>query len=361
MKKNISEQNRFLKGLLQWNKVNPRPMPWHGEKNPYKIWISEIILQQTRVAQGTPYYLKFIKKFPTIKALAKAKEDQVLKQWEGLGYYSRARNLHKAAKLVVNDLNGKFPDNYKSLLDLPGIGPYTAAAISSFAYEEKKGVLDGNVIRVLSRFYGIKEAVDNAKAKNKLQNLTDEIVQNASPSEYNQAIMNFGALQCVPISPDCSSCNLKKNCVALKENKVSEIPLKSKKVKIKERYFHFLMIFNDNDILIQKRTDKDIWKGLYQFPLLESEKNKELSTKEIHHFLTPLSNMFIQFEPSKVIKHQLTHRLIKARFYKIYVNKFQDIKKKDFNLINRESISNFAFPRLIDVYLDKKPIPLFKS
>ena len=336
-------------------------MPWHQEKDPYKIWLSEIILQQTRVAQGISYYNKFVSNFKDVHELAKAKEDKVMKLWEGLGYYSRARNLHKTAKIISEEYQGQFPNRYEGLLKLPGIGPYTAAAIASFAFGERKAVVDGNVLRVLSRVYGIDQPIDDTVGKKQFAKLAQELIQDVNPADYNQAIMNFGALHCKPKLALCSSCTLNQICSAYQENKVGLLPVKSKKTKVSNRYFHFFYVFNNESCLIIKRNETDIWKGLYQFPLLEKDTDLKLSFQEINQFVQNFSEQFIVFKVSKPVKHKLTHRNIHARFYRVFVHKFNDQKNETYKLIPNQTLGNFAFPRLIDLYLDKKPIPLFKS
>ena len=254
----------FSDSLLEWYEFNKRDLPWRETFDVYKIWISEIILQQTKVIQGIPYYLKFINHFPTIHKLSLAKEDEVLKVWEGLGYYSRARNMHYTAKYLVDNFDGNFPRDYKELLALKGIGPYTAAAISSIAFKLPYAVVDGNVIRVLSRFHGISIPYDTHKGKRIFQQLAQELLNLEKPDVYNQAIMDFGATQCKPKLADCNFCALNDSCFAFKNNIVDSLPVRSKKKKIKNRYIHFLIIQNENDVYIKKR-EKGIWKGLYEF------------------------------------------------------------------------------------------------
>ena len=258
--------------LSQWYAINKRDLPWRSTVNPYYIWLSEIILQQTRVNQGLPYYLKFIDAFPAVADLANADEDLVLKLWQGLGYYSRARNLQFSAKLILSEFGGNFPDNHADILKLKGVGSYTAAAISSFSFGLPFAVLDGNVIRVLSRVFGIQTPFDTTAGKKQFQKLAQELLDKKNPAEYNQAIMEFGALQCVPKSPKCNDCPIVNDCIAFNTNTVSLLPVKSKKLKVKNRFLHFLVVNKNNEVLIGKRNS-GIWQGLYEFPFLEFDEN----------------------------------------------------------------------------------------
>jgi A/G-specific adenine glycosylase len=262
----------FSNSLINWYLNNKRDLPWRNTDNPYNIWLSEIMLQQTRVAQGLPYYLDFISTFPTVFDLAKAPEEKVLKHWQGLGYYSRARNLHYTAKYVANELKGEFPNNYKDLLKLKGIGEYTAAAIASFSHNEAVPVVDGNVFRVLSRYFDIETDISLATAKKEFSELALELMPKNDPATFNQAIMEFGALQCVPKSPDCKNCIFNSSCAALQKKKVQYLPVKLKKVKISYRFFNYIVFEDDKlNTLIQKRDQKGIWQNLYEFPLIETE------------------------------------------------------------------------------------------
>src|SRR5690554_5706333 len=267
----------FSQKLISWYSEHKRELPWRNTKDPYKIWLSEVILQQTRVAQGLPYYENFINTFPTVFDLAKADEQQVLKIWQGLGYYSRARNLHHTAQYISENLNGIFPDNYKDLLKLKGVGSYTAAAIASFSNDEAVAVLDGNVYRVLSRYFGIETDISSSKAKKEFQELANEVLDQKQPSLFNQAIMEFGALQCVPKNPNCEVCVLNDSCFALKEKKVDKLPVKLKKTKVTQRFLNYLVFLDENkNSIINKRTQNGIWKNLYEFPLLEVTEKTDL-------------------------------------------------------------------------------------
>lgn len=351
----------FSGRLREWHLKHPRDLPWKTDKNPYKIWLSEIILQQTRVAQGTPYYLKFVKAYPSISHLAKAKEDEVLKLWQGLGYYSRAKNLMKTAKVIVDKYDGQFPKHYKDILALPGIGPYTAAAISSFAYDQPYSVVDGNVIRVISRIFGVTEASDSKEGLNKISKITQAAMLHDEPADYNQAIMDFGATHCMPKQPLCDQCKMQSICYAYEHELQSQIPFKQKKLKKTKRFFHYLYIFDDDQLLIQKRTAKDIWSGLYQLPIIETDNNKEITFSSINQLMQQINPVYIPFKASQIYKQTLTHRYIEARFYKCYTKSLNHVDDQRFLLINKEDIGNFAFPRIVDLYLSQKSIPLFKS
>ena len=278
LKLSKSTVRNFSKDLISWYSINKRELPWRKTKDPYKIWLSEIILQQTKVTQGLPYYLSFENKYPSVSKLAKASEQEVLKLWEGLGYYSRARNLHKAAKIVMDKFDGIFPSNYKDLIKLPGIGDYTASAISSFSVNEINPVVDGNVYRFLSRYIGIKTPINTNKSLKEFRNIGELLISKKNPSDFNQAIMEFGALVCKPSSPNCGICMYQKNCFAYFNKEISNLPVKNSKKKVRDRFFNFLIIKSDNNqTVVEKRKEKDIWQNLYQFPLIETVKevNKE--------------------------------------------------------------------------------------
>ncbi len=311
----------FSNVLINWYLQNMRNLPWRETTNPYHIWLSEIILQQTRVAQGLPYYYAFLKKFPDVNALANADEEDVLKLWQGLGYYSRARNLHFTAKTIVNDMYGEFPSNYKELLKLKGVGEYTAAAIASFSYNEPVAVLDGNVFRVLSRYFGINLDISQSKSKIEFQKLAQSLLPDNNASEFNQAIMEFGALQCVPKNPNCSSCVFNSSCYALQKNEIDKLPYKSKKIKVTKRFLNYLILEDSNkNIIVEKRVENGIWKNLFQFPLIEEieEKNSDESMMIIKNFnfkdKRPV-DIFVYNED--YIRHKLSHQDLHIRFYKL--------------------------------------------
>ena len=348
----MKAKTEFSKLLLKNYNPNDRPMPWKGIKNPYLIWLSEIILQQTRVEQGWDYYLKFKSRFPKIGDLADASEDEVLKLWEGLGYYSRARNLLKAAQYVQEELNGIFPDNYKDLLKMKGVGPYTAAAIASFAFNEKKAVLDGNVFRVLSRVFGIKTPIDSAKGKKEFEKLANEVISKNQPGLYNQAIMDLGAVTCTPQNPNCVKCALKSICHAFDKNTVEEFPVKEKKIKKKNRFFHYILLKNQSgNTLIRRRDAGDIWEGLYEFPCIELSESKGVKELQLDKTL----QKWVKNNSAKDIKllsqrtHILTHQKINAQLFELKIEKLPTIEK--YQEVSINNLNNFAFPRLINLLL----------
>ena len=341
----------FHNSLISWYLQNKRDLPWRATTNPYHIWLSEIMLQQTRVAQGTPYFLSFTTAFPTVFDLAKAHEEQVLKLWQGLGYYSRARNLHKTAQHIAFNLNGIFPDNYKDLLSLKGVGEYTAAAIASFSYNEVVPVVDGNVFRVLSRYFDIESDIALATTKKEFTALAAELIPKDNPVLFNQAIMEFGALQCVPKNPDCSVCVFNDSCVALQKKKVDQLPVKSKKLKVRNRYFNYLVIQDEaNQTLIQKRTHKGIWHNLYEFPLIETEKEEGFD-----YILNAINQDFFKNNPvtsilepnEKSIIHKLSHQHLHIKFWEIKV------KGKVDKGISQEELKTFPFPIVIHNFIEK--------
>lgn len=310
--------NRFAEKLITWYEVNQRNLPWRETKDPYKIWISEIILQQTRVAQGYDYYCRFIQRFPDVFSLAEADEDEVMKYWQGLGYYSRARNLHAAARSIAG--MGKFPETYEEVRKLKGVGDYTTAAICSFAYDLPCAVVDGNVYRVLSRWMGIDEPIDSTKGKKLFAGLADELLDKKRPALYNQAIMDFGAIQCVPSSPSCLFCPLNDSCVALQTGKVDALPCKQHKTKVIPRYFHYIYVCAGEYTYLRKRPAGDIWQNLYEFPLIETseamEEEKLFASDDFSALLqgNPIKNVRLI---EKNVKHVLSHRVIHANCYEV--------------------------------------------
>lgn len=336
----------FSKALISWYLQNQRDLPWRKTVNPYNIWLSEIMLQQTRVAQGLPYYLSFIEAFPTVHDLANAEEEKVLKLWQGLGYYSRARNLHATAKFVSKELKGNFPNSYKELLKLKGIGEYTAAAIASISFNENVAVVDGNVFRVLARYFGVEQDISDSKSKKTFQELANSLVPKNNAANFNQAIMEFGAIQCTPKSPDCNNCIFNKSCFALQNKKVDQLPIKTKKTKIKDRFLNYVIIKDsDAKFLIEKRTENGIWKNLFQFPLIETEKplneakittliKKEFAVQNVLHFNT---------EP---IIHKLSHQHLYIRFFEITQN------TKNPKAISLEEMMKKPFPIVIHNFIE---------
>lgn len=338
----------FYKTLINWYLKNNRELPWRKTRNPYEIWLSEIMLQQTRVVQGLPYFLKFTDAFPTVFDLAAADESEVLKLWQGLGYYSRARNLHFTAKYVANELNGVFPDSYKELLKLKGVGDYTASAIASICFDEPAAVVDGNVYRVLSRFFGIDKPINTAEGIKEFKILAQSIIQKEEPGRYNQAIMDFGALHCKPQSPLCDECPLASNCVAFEKNIVSELPVKLKKIKVKKRFFNYLVIVTDKEeTIFTERTGKGIWQGLYQFPLIETNSSinvDELVSNEDFISLIPNNAEISLFNPTEVI-HKLSHQHLYTKFWIVKINKMQG------DFIPWEKIDDYPTSVLISNFL----------
>jgi len=343
---------KFSNLLIKWYLQNKRDLPWRSTTNPYHIWLSEIMLQQTRVAQGTPYFLSFTAAFPTVFDLAAASEEQVLKLWQGLGYYSRARNLHKTAQYVSEELSGVFPATYNELLKLKGVGEYTAAAIASFSYDEVVPVVDGNVFRVLSRYFDVETDIALASAKKEFAALAFELMPKDNPATFNQAIMEFGALQCVPKSPNCGLCVFNDSCAALQKNKVDQLPVKSKKVKVRNRYFNYLVVADENEnTVIQKRTAKGIWHNLYEFPLIETEKEEEFDhvAEQIQKdFYTDDEVVSIMACNEKSIVHKLSHQHLHIKFWKV------NVKGVIENGINNETLKSFPFPIVIHNFIEKE-------
>ncbi len=346
----------FTALLMQWhNNANKRELPWKGEKDPYKIWISEIILQQTRSKQGRSYYEKFINKYPTIQRLAKANDEEVYKVWEGLGYYNRCKNLLISARFICAEHKGTFPSEYKKLLELKGVGPYTAAAISSFAYNLPYAVVDGNVYRVLSRVYGIDLPIDSIYGKQKFQMLANKVLDKNNPAAFNQAIMDFGATICKPALPLCSQCYLQKFCVAYNKALVNKLPVKEKSIVKKLRWFTYFLFEADNYVLVKQRSGKDIWENLYEFYLMETE-SKPLWNKE--KINTLLYNQFKLKKTSEeyispFFSQQLTHQNIQGQFIKIKVLEIPAILQNN-QWINIKNLNKLAFPKLINQYLQSK-------
>lgn len=340
----------FSNKLLGWYKVNKRELPWRNTTNAYYIWLSEIILQQTRVDQGMPYYLAFVKEFPRVEDLALATEDKVLKMWQGLGYYSRARNLHYTAKEIVKNYSGVFPADYNKILKLKGIGTYTAAAISSFAFDLPYAVVDGNVIRVLSRIFGVETPYDTSKGKKQFQELAQELLLKEDVANYNQAIMEFGAVQCKPKSPNCEVCPMMDFCDAFNTNRVAELPVKSKKIKVKHRYLHYLIIDNGINVCISKRKS-GIWTGLYEFPFLEFD--KAVSEKDVlqsENWINIFENYSVSIESvSSQYIHVLSHQKIHAQFWRLKVGEFSS---KEYESVPYLELPNYPVSRLTEKYLE---------
>ncbi len=344
--------NSFTDPIYLWYSGNQRNLPWRNVSDPYLIWISETILQQTRIAQGLPYYLRFTGRFPDVETLAAAPEDELLKLWEGLGYYSRARNLHFAAKSILKNHEGKFPDSHDSIRRLKGVGDYTAAAVASIAYGLPYAAVDGNVLRVLSRYFGIDLPIDSAIGRKAFRDLANEILLIRDPGMHNQAIMEFGALVCTPRNPDCKNCPLHGSCIAFSTNRTAKLPVKSKRIRKTTRYFIFVLLESTSHILLEKRISSDIWKNLWQLPAMETEQQAGdadiLERHEISQVLRQTGSRLVKLSP--VYIHELTHRKICARFVHIQC---VDITcfGGNFMQVNKEEMYKFAFPVLIKKYL----------
>jgi A/G-specific adenine glycosylase len=346
----------FQQEIYKWYNTNKRDLPWRKTNDPYKIWISEIILQQTKVSQGINYYNRFIDKYPNIFALANSSEDNILKLWQGLGYYTRARNLHFTSKYIVNYYNGIFPRDFKTIIKLKGVGNYTAAAIASIAFNLPHAAVDGNIYRVISRFYGITTPIDSQKGKTEIQKLADNLILNTDPGFHNQAFMEFGALQCLPKSPACNLCPLQNKCFAASYNLTSQIPVKEKKVKQSTRYFYYFIFESKDSVILVKRTENDIWKNLHQFPLHESEteySDTELINLKVTFNISKKNNLK---SISETYKHVLTHQTIYARFIHFEVDEYS-LNDSKFIRVNKKDIYKFAVPRLLEKYLKKMKVP----
>lgn len=359
-----AEHAHFSRTLLQWYGRHKRSLPWRDTTNPYFIWLSEIILQQTRVAQGLPYYERFVAAYPTVHDLAAAPQDEVLRLWQGLGYYSRARNMHHTAQLIVEKYEGKFPDTYEELIKLKGVGSYTAAAIAAFAFKEQVAVLDGNVFRVLSRVFGISDDIAAPASRKVFQKLADELVPADEPDTFNQAIMEFGAIQCTPVMPDCLFCPLQQQCFAFNHGMVQELPVKTKAKAARPRFFHYIVFELEGSFYLRKRLEGDIWQGLYDFYLYESD-TKDLPTErllqELQEAGVPVQNAQLQ-PPAKDYKHILSHQKITARFYRIKLTaplKEEVLQETRLALYNTEKIEALPKPVLISSYLKDAKILVY--
>jgi A/G-specific adenine glycosylase len=344
----------FRKILLLWYNSHKRDLPWRKNLNPYNVWISEIVLQQTRINQGIHYYNRFIDKYPDNLSLASANEEEVLKMWQGLGYYTRARNLHFASKQILNEFNGTFPNNFSELKKLKGVGEYTAAAIASIVFNEPVAAIDGNVYRVLARLFAIDLPANSASGKNYFKKMANDLIDPNLPGDFNQAMMEFGALQCVPANPDCSICPFRNECAAFRIDSVSKFPIKKRTPKIKDRFFHYFIIEQGQSVLFKQRTGEDIWKNMYDFPLLET--NNPLTPEELmhteswKHFFNNKKVTIIK--QSEEISHLLSHQRIHARFYHLLPDSFENMQSHYF-LIDKKDISSLPVPKIIESYLLK--------
>jgi A/G-specific adenine glycosylase len=341
--------------LINWYREHKRELPWRDTNDPYLIWISEVILQQTRVAQGMEYFLRFTARFPDVRSLAGAEEDEVLKYWQGLGYYTRARNLLAAARSVMEDFAGRFPSDYRDIRSLRGIGEYTAAAIVSFAWNQPYPVVDGNVFRVLSRLFAVGTPVDTAQGKKEIGALAASLMNPSRAGLHNQAVMEFGALQCVPANPDCLRCPLQGKCMGYASGAPQSYPVKGHKTRTRLRYFHYLHIIYKGETWLHRRQGKDIWTGLYEFPLIETPEPADFAALQATGTFRGFFSGAGEMEVSVVlpdIKHVLSHQILHASFYRIEIERPTEALRS-YLRIPGDALGDYAFPRLIRIYLDK--------
>lgn len=357
----LSDPGQFSDRLLGWYAGSHRPLPWKEARSPYVVWLSEVILQQTRVEQGLPYFRHFLDRFPTVEALADASPEEVMKCWEGLGYYSRARNLHATARHVAYALNGRFPETYEEILALKGIGPYTAAAIASFAFNLPEAVVDGNVFRVLSRVFGIAQSIDSGPGKAFFNRLARQLIDSSQPGRYNQAIMDFGATRCTPKNPKCAGCPFEDICAARLSGRVSMFPVRGKKPEKRQRFFHYLVLRHENALFLRQRTEKDIWQQLFEFPLIELSEAVTDPGRLAGHPLWEQATAGGAYHIEQVsppFRQTLTHQLITAVFLSVRLDHSPDYQRHGWLKIQQESLGGFAFPKIIDLYLRDKALYL---
>jgi len=345
---------KFYKILTVWYQENKRDLPWRVKNDPYFVWVSEIILQQTRVEQGTAYFLRFVDLFPDVNSLAIAPENEVLKVWQGLGYYSRARNMHLAARQIMNEFNGVFPDTYINIVRLKGVGNYTAAAIASIAFGLPYAAVDGNVYRVLSRVFGISTPIDSTQGKKEFSDLANQLLDQQNPGLFNEALMEFGALQCVPKNPDCLRCPFQDQCIAFIRNEIAMLPVKSKQIKIRKRFFNYLVVRHEGYFYLEKREENDIWRNLFQFPLIES--SKALTIAELindEKFTTLFKGNKIAIDSiSPEVIHVLTHQKLFVRFIEITIQNSEP--DHSWIRIHPNEVAEYPIPKVIDNYLLSK-------
>ncbi|MCK5400800.1 MAG: A/G-specific adenine glycosylase [Flavobacteriaceae bacterium] len=341
----------FTKISTHWYSTHKRELPWRGTRSPYYIWLSEIIMQQTQIKQGLPYYKDFVSNFPTVFDLAKAQEKDVLKLWQGLGYYSRARHLHYSAKYIVNSLHGEFPKTYKELLKLKGVGDYTASAIASICYNEPTAVVDGNVYRVLSRYFGIDTPINSSQGIKVFKKLAQNLLPKDNIGDYNQAIMEFGAIQCKPKKPNCNVCPLNKKCVALLLNRITELPVKINKTKISKKYFNFLVFISENNkTILEQRVGKGIWQNLYQFPLIETKKSLTeenfKSNTDVKSIINGNKYNFSLYNDTEIV-HKLSHQHLYTKFW---IVKIEGLPQKGLDI---SKIKTLPVPAIISRFLNE--------
>ena len=356
-KKELSEKESsiFTRRLMKWYSEHKRELPWRETDDPYRIWISEVILQQTRIVQGMGYYQRFTERFPDVRSLAAASEEKVLKVWQGLGYYSRARNLHQAARQVVTLYGGRLPSSYSALLSLKGVGQYTAAAVASIAFRQPHAVVDGNVFRVLTRLFAIETAIDTSQGRTMITEIAQSLLAADDPGGYNQAIMDFGAMICTPSQPRCEDCVLKESCLAHAHRNVTAYPVKARKTKIQNRYFHYFHIVHGNQTYLQKRDRTGIWKNLYEFPLIETEQPVDFplleQTDAFRQLFSGITDLLI--DPLLTVRHQLTHQLIHTRFYRVVIPESSLFDpSRELLVIRQESLHDYPVSRLTHKYLE---------
>ncbi|WP_373515549.1 A/G-specific adenine glycosylase [Persicitalea sp.] len=351
-----SQALTFSQKLIQWYHRHHRDLPWRRTTDPYKIWLSEIILQQTRVVQGMPYYLRFVEKYPTVQDLARAEEQEVLRLWQGLGYYSRARNMHHTARLVVGEFDGNFPNNYAALLKLKGVGEYTAAAIASFAFNEAVPAVDGNVYRVLSRIFGIKTDITHSSAKREFTAAARQLIPDNDPANFNQAMIEFGAIQCQPVAPDCLLCPFNEMCYAFEHGAQNLLPVKSKKMKARNRYLNYLVLEKEGRLAMKERIKKDVWKGLYDFPLIETPQEAKIPNDLIE--ANPLVSWIKVGQltvPQKTYVHLLTHQKLHVKFWQIELkNAEMSTLPEGVSFYSEAQIESLPKPILIDTFIKEQ-------
>jgi A/G-specific adenine glycosylase len=347
----------FTKTIIQWYAKNKRELPWRETSNPYHIWVSEVILQQTRVAQGISYYFQFLKEFPSIINLANAPEDEVLKVWQGLGYYTRARNMQKAAKWLVANSNAQLPSEYDELLKIPGLGPYSAGAIASFAFGKPVPAIDGNVYRIISRVFGVFASPLNASGQKEFRGIVIDLMPNEDPATFNQALLDFGALQCAPKGPSCTICPFSSICYAYRNNLVGSLPVKAKKLKVRDRFFTYVIIKKGQYVYIAKRKERDIWHSLYQFPLIETSSpipfDQLINSAEWKKIVGKGAVYIHSISPA--VTHKLSHQTLSIQFIMVNINKPSAYLKKNFIMVTTENIGKYSVPVVIDNFVAAEP------
>lgn len=351
-----TDQIHITAHLLNWYKEHKRDLPWRETTDAYTIWISEVILQQTRIAQGEDYFLRFIHRFPNVQSLAEAEEEEVLKLWQGLGYYSRARNMYAAAKQIMSRFNGSFPSAYSDILSLKGVGEYTAAAISSISFNEPHAVVDGNVYRVIARLFAIETSIHTAEGKKLIAAMAQSLIAIENPGSYNQALMDFGSMVCTPTQPKCVDCPLQDYCIAYAENRVTAYPVNNRIITVRKRYFHYFHIVQGDSTFLQKRLRSDIWKNMYEFPLIETSEAMDFrqleQTKEFRELFSGIPSLSIDHRLS--MKHQLTHQIIYANFYHVMIpNNYPFTSPLSAIKIDVAHLSDYPIARLTDKYIEK--------